>query len=79
MTFKSPSITVDGIIMKDNKIILIKRGNDPFKGKYALPGGFVDYGERVEDAIIREIDKTITGIQPTVTKDQPRTSPDEKW
>ncbi len=55
MKYKKPSLTVDGIISKDNKILLIKRGNKPFKDKWALPGGFVEYGEKTEDAVIREI------------------------
>jgi 8-oxo-dGTP diphosphatase len=55
MKFKSPKLTIDGAILKDGKILLIKRKNEPFKGKWALPGGFVKYGERVEDAVIREV------------------------
>jgi len=55
MNYKSPKVTVDGVIFKNNKILLIKRKNEPFKGKWALPGGFVEYGEKVEDAVIREI------------------------
>lgn len=48
-------ITVDAIIERDDKILLIKRKNEPFKGQWALPGGFVEYGESAEDAIIREV------------------------
>jgi 8-oxo-dGTP diphosphatase len=55
MSYKSPKLTVDGIIFKDKKILLIKRKNNPFKDKWALPGGFLEYGEKVEDAVIREI------------------------
>jgi 8-oxo-dGTP diphosphatase len=55
MKYKSPKLTVDGIILKNDKIVLIKRKNQPFKGKWALPGGFVEYGEKTEDAIIREV------------------------
>ncbi len=55
MKFKSPNLTVDGIIFRDNTILLIKRKNNPFKGKWALPGGFVEYGETTEKAVIREI------------------------
>lgn len=52
--FKHPAVTVDAVIVKDGKIALIKRKNEPFKGCWALPGGFVDYGEKVEDAAVRE-------------------------
>ena len=43
------------MIIKDNKLLLIKRKNEPFKNKWALPGGFVEYGEKVEDSVIREV------------------------
>jgi len=55
MNYKTPRITIDGIIIKDQKILLVKRKNDPFKDKWALPGGFVEYGEKTEDAIMREV------------------------
>ena len=48
-------MTVDIFIYNDNhEFILIKRKNDPFKDCWALPGGFVDYGEKTEDAAMRE-------------------------
>ena len=52
----TPLLTVDAVILyNDNKdIILIRRKNPPFQGDYALPGGFVDIGETVENACIRE-------------------------
>ena len=53
--YKIPSLTVDIFIYNENhEFILIKRKNDPFKDSWALPGGFVDYGETTEDAAIRE-------------------------
>ena len=55
MHYKSPKLTADGLVMKDKKILLIKRKNYPFKDKWALPGGFVEYGEKTEDAVVREI------------------------
>jgi len=55
MNFKIPNITTDGIIIKNKKILLIKRKNPPFQGKWALPGGFVEYGETTENAVIREV------------------------
>ena len=55
MEYKSPKLTVDGVIIDKNRILLIKRGNEPFKGNWSLPGGFVEYGETVENAVVREI------------------------
>lgn len=53
--WRKPSVTADGIVFKDRRIVLIRRRNDPFKGSHALPGGFVDYGERLEDCVVREV------------------------
>ncbi|HIK02919.1 TPA: NUDIX hydrolase [archaeon] len=58
---KFPKLAVDILVAKDDKILLIKRKYEPFKGKYALPGGFVEYGETVEQAAVREC-KEETGI-----------------
>ena len=55
MNYKSPKLTVDGAVFKDGRILLIKRKNEPFKGKWALPGGFVEYNEKTEDAAVREV------------------------
>ena len=55
MNYNSPKLTVDGVVIKDKKILLIKRKKQPFKGKWALPGGFVEYGEKTEDATVREV------------------------
>ncbi len=57
-----PRVTVDVVIKRRNgKFVLIKRANDPFKNFWALPGGFVEYGETVEQAAIREA-KEETGL-----------------
>lgn len=53
--WRKPSVTADGIVLRDGKIVLIRRKNDPFKGSYALPGGFVNYGEKLEDCVVREV------------------------
>ena len=50
----TPSLTVDIIILVKDKIVLIKRLNPPYQGTWALPGGFVDIGETVEKAAVRE-------------------------
>jgi len=59
---KCITLTVDAIIPYEGKIVLIKRLNEPYKGYYALPGGIVEYGERVEDAVLREVEEE-TGVK----------------
>ncbi len=59
--YRKPWIAVDAVLIHNDDILLIKRGKEPFKGKYALPGGFVDYGETTEHAVIREV-KEETGL-----------------
>ena len=51
---KTPLLTVDAIIIYKDKIVLIKRKNPPYKDMFALPGGHVDIGETVEEAVVRE-------------------------
>lgn len=53
--YKIPSLTTDIFIFDDDfNFILIKRKNNPYKDYWALPGGFVEYGESVENAAVRE-------------------------
>jgi 8-oxo-dGTP diphosphatase len=53
--WRKPSVTADGLVVKGSEIALIKRGKDPFKGSYALPGGFLNYGETLEECVVREV------------------------
>ncbi len=52
MEIKGPAATVDVIIEVGDRIVLIRRKNPP--PGWAIPGGFVDYGEKAEDAAVRE-------------------------
>ena len=45
---------VDVVIPSGEEVILIRRGTDPYEGMWALPGGFVEIGETVENAAVRE-------------------------
>ncbi|MCK4432511.1 MAG: NUDIX hydrolase [Methanomicrobia archaeon] len=60
-------LAVDLVILEKDQIYLIKRKNDPFKDFWALPGGFVEYGERVEEAALREA-KEETGMDIKINK-----------
>jgi 8-oxo-dGTP diphosphatase len=56
--YKNPALTVDALVInKKQEILLIKRLKDPFKGFFAFPGGFVDYGEDPEKAVLRELEE----------------------
>ena len=53
---KTPLLTTDCVIFDGNaRVLLIRRKNEPFKGEYALPGGFIDVGETTEAACRREV------------------------
>ncbi len=64
--YPRPALTVDCIIFgldkKDLKVLVIKRGIDPYAGKWALPGGFVDMEEDLRTAALRELEEE-TGVK----------------
>jgi len=50
-----PIVGVGAVIMHEGKLLLVKRGVEPAKGKWSIPGGVVELGEMVRDAVIREV------------------------
>jgi 8-oxo-dGTP diphosphatase len=57
-------MSVSGIIEHRQRVLLVKRKRDPFKGTWMFPSGFVDYGEHPEGALAREI-REETGLEMT--------------
>lgn len=64
-----PMVTVDAAVFSfarnKARLLLVRRGKEPFKGKWALPGGFIEIDEELEDAVVRELaeETGLTGIK----------------
>lgn len=52
---KQPIVGVGAIIIHNGKMLIVKRGSDPGKGKWSVPGGLVELGETVKEAVEREV------------------------
>jgi 8-oxo-dGTP diphosphatase len=59
--FRSPALAADAVWIRGGKVLLVRRGRAPFRGWWALPGGFVEPAEKVEEAVVREL-KEETGL-----------------
>jgi mutator protein MutT len=57
-----PVVGVGAVIVRDGRAVIIKRAHDPRKGQWSLPGGTVELGESLEDAVRREM-KEETGLE----------------
>ncbi|RFA96072.1 NUDIX hydrolase [Pyrobaculum aerophilum] len=64
---QKPAVAVAAAAVKNGKIVLVKRKYPPNPGKWSLPGGHVELGERLEEAVLREL-KEETGLAGRVVK-----------
>ncbi len=65
--FRDPKVGASVVVEHEGKILLVKRGILPFKGKWCLPGGFVEFDEGPEEAAIREC-KEETNLEVQIEK-----------
>jgi ADP-ribose pyrophosphatase len=61
MTPAVPSVGVGGVVVRDGSVLLIRRGKEPLRGRWVVPGGTVELGETLEEALVREMEEE-TGL-----------------
>jgi ADP-ribose pyrophosphatase YjhB (NUDIX family) len=54
---ESPLVGVGAVVLEGDSVLLVQRGRPPGEGKWSLPGGLVDLGERLEAAVVREVEE----------------------
>jgi len=57
-----PVVGVGGVIIEDSRALLIRRGSEPLRGQWSIPGGTLELGETLEDGVARELLEE-TGLQ----------------
>jgi ADP-ribose pyrophosphatase YjhB (NUDIX family) len=55
MEARHPVVGVGGVVILEGRVVLIRRGKEPLRGRWVVPGGTVELGETLEDALVREM------------------------
>ena len=58
----APVVGVGGVVVRDGRVLLIRRGKEPLYGRWVVPGGTVELGETLEQALVRELHEE-TGLR----------------
>ena len=61
---RQPVVGVGAVVIRDGRVLLIRRGKEPLRGRWLVPGGTVELGETLEEAVVREILEE-TGLEVT--------------
>lgn len=52
---ETPLVGVGAVVVEDGRVLLVRRGTEPLKGHWSLPGGLVEVGEALSSAVVREV------------------------
>ncbi|WBQ09324.1 NUDIX hydrolase [Hyphomonadaceae bacterium ML37] len=61
-----PVVSVGAVVWRGDDVLLIRRARAPFQGQWSIPGGKVEFGETLEDALVREV-REETGVEIALT------------
>ena len=61
MSATAPVVGVGGVVVRDGRALIIRRGKEPLFGRWTVPGGTVELGETLEEALVREMEEE-TGL-----------------
>jgi 8-oxo-dGTP diphosphatase len=57
MSPTAPAVGVGGVLVHEGRVLLIRRGKEPLRGRWVVPGGTVELGETLEEALVREMEE----------------------